>query len=59
MADYNYWTEAVKRAETPHLEPGRRRHIDKLQGYREVLNHTVRQFQQFHLHIQQEVVVLS
>ncbi len=34
MADYNYWAETLKRAETSHLEPGRRRHIDKLQSLR-------------------------
>jgi hypothetical protein len=31
---YNYWAEAVKRAETPHLEEGRRRYLDKLRSRR-------------------------
>jgi hypothetical protein len=31
---YNYWAEALKRAETPHLEEGRRRHLDKLRSLR-------------------------
>ena len=34
MADYNYWTETLKRAETPHLEEGRQKYLDKLQSLR-------------------------
>lgn len=35
MSDYNYWAEAVKRATSPHLEPGRRKHLDKLRSLRD------------------------
>ena len=31
---YNYFAEALKRATTPHLEEGRRRHLDKLRSLR-------------------------
>jgi len=31
---FNYFAEALRRAETPHLEEGRRRHLDKLQSLR-------------------------
>lgn len=31
---YNYWTETLKRAETPHLEEGRQRHLNRLQSLR-------------------------
>jgi hypothetical protein len=31
---YNYWNEAIKRAETPHLEEGRQRHLNKLHSLR-------------------------
>ena len=29
---YNYWSEAVKRATSPHLEESRQRHLDKLRS---------------------------
>lgn len=32
--DYDYFSEALKRMETPHLEPGRRKHLDKLHSLR-------------------------
>jgi hypothetical protein len=31
---YNYFAEALKRAETPHLEESRQRHLSKLQSLR-------------------------
>ncbi len=31
---YNYWAEALKRAETPHLEEGRQRLLNKLHSLR-------------------------